>query len=92
MTDKYVNYWATVANRLSPNKYVVGFDPLNEPLPAWTGIMQAIYEITFGHYDSTELTPLYTKVFEKYMDANKENLMFFEPGQFPDTLPIGPEG
>lgn len=45
-----------------------------------------------GHFDNTQLQPLYTRFYEKYMAADKSNLMWFEPGQFPDTLPLGPEG
>ena len=39
MQDNMVNYWEKVANALSPNQYVMGFDPFNEPMPAWTGIV-----------------------------------------------------
>ena len=36
--DKYVDYWSYTAKRLSPNEFVVGFDPFNEPLVSWKGI------------------------------------------------------
>lgn len=29
---------------------------------------------------------MYTKVFQKYKAANPENIMYFEPTQFPDTI------
>ena len=34
LTDAFVNYWDAVAKRFSKNKYVIGFDPINEPFPA----------------------------------------------------------
>lgn len=45
-----------------------------------------------GHFDTEELVPMYTRVFEKYKAANPESVMFFEPGQFPDTYPYGRYG
>ena len=90
--DKYVAYWAKVAQRLSANKYVMGFDPFNEPMPSWDGIEEALYEITDGHFESTQLAPLYTRIHEKYMEVSNDTIMWFEPGEFPDTMPIGDEG
>lgn len=34
LQDSFVNFWDVVSKRLSNNKYVVGYDPLNEPFPA----------------------------------------------------------
>jgi endoglycosylceramidase len=31
--DKYLEYWSYVSNRLSSNKFVIGYDPINEPGP-----------------------------------------------------------
>ena len=33
MTDKFVAFWDEVSKRFNKNPYVVGFDPINEPLP-----------------------------------------------------------
>jgi len=38
MQDKYVAYWDKVSSSLSQNKYVMGFDPFNEPMPSWSGV------------------------------------------------------
>jgi len=43
-----------------------------------------------GDYDRKDLQPLYAKLYEKYQAADPDNLMFFEPGQFPDEIGIGP--
>jgi len=37
--------------------------------------------------DKHQLAPMYERLFEKYQEADKENLMWFEPAQFPDELP-----
>ena len=31
LQDKFVDYWGRVAQKFAKNKYVMGFDPLNEP-------------------------------------------------------------
>lgn len=87
LQDKYVAYWDKVAERLSPNKYVIGFDPFNEPLPSWNGIIDLLNTVFFGHFDKNDLAPLYTKIFNVIQKHNKDNIMYFEPGQFPDEAP-----
>lgn len=66
---------------------MVGFDPFNEPLVSWKGIMSLLFEIFPGNMDKHELTPIYERIFEKYQEADKDNMMWFEPAQFPDELP-----
>jgi endoglycosylceramidase len=62
--DKYVAFWDKVSEKLSPNKYVIGFDPFNEPLPAWNSITDALWTISFGHFDRNDLTPIYKRIFQ----------------------------
>ena len=31
LQDRFIDYWAVVSKRLAGNKYVIGYDPLNEP-------------------------------------------------------------
>jgi len=88
MQDKYVAYWAKVAQSLSTNKFVMGFDPFNEPYPSWTGVKQAVAQMVFRTFDHSSLEPLYARIFEKYMEVDKESIMFFEPGQCPDITTI----
>jgi len=92
MQDKYVAYWEFVANKLSQNQFVVGFDPFNEPLPAWGSIGGIVDMLWPGNYDKKELAPLYERIFAKYKKADDRNIMMFEPGQFPDELPFGNRG
>jgi hypothetical protein len=32
------------------------------------------------------LAPLYEKIYKEYQKASKDNIMMFEPGQFPDMI------
>lgn len=88
MQDKYVEYWGHVAEKLANNKYVVGFDPFNEPLPSWVGLIDTLWTIMpqSGHFDRYDLQPMYARIMEKYKAANPDSKMFFEPGQFPDEI------
>jgi len=89
LADKFVNYWAEVATTLSKNEYVVGFDPINEPSPSWTSISDLVGTLMPGAFDANNLAPLYTRINEKIQKADKEGLLWFEPGQFPDGVGVG---
>jgi aryl-phospho-beta-D-glucosidase BglC (GH1 family) len=84
--DKFVTFWDVVSKRLSKNEFVIGFDPLNEPIPSsiWRNPALKLPK----RFDKTELTPLYEKIFQKYKEnqvsADEPNIMFFEPAQWPD--------
>lgn len=93
MQDKYVAYWAFVAKNLSPNPYVVGFDPFNEPLPAFSGVNTVPSLLWPGNFDKTQLNPMYERIYnEAYKPADSKSIMYFEPGQFPDVLPFFSRG
>lgn len=66
MADKYVSYWQKVADTLSQNKYVVGYDPFNEPFTGWDGLADAANTLWPGHFDRYKLAPLYTRLNEKF--------------------------
>ena len=81
-----MSYWEYVSQKLSSNPYVIGFDPLNEPLPGAKNIKEFITNILPGQFDKNQLTPLYERIYKKYKAADPESIMYFEPGQFPDIL------
>lgn len=56
-------------------------------MPAFGNVLDVVNKLWPGHYDREQLAPLYSKIYAKYMNANTENIMAFEPGQFPDSLP-----
>jgi endoglycosylceramidase len=86
LQDKFVAYWDKVSARFSNNQFVVGFDPLNEPMVA------PMYEnplLLMPHkFDQESLAPMYTRIYEKYKQNNENNIMWFEPSQFPDEIGI----
>lgn len=82
MQDKFVDYWAHVAQRFTTNPYVIGYDPLNEPFPANPAKDPML--LTPGHMDKTYLAPLYENLFTEYSKHQKS--MWFEPVPFPDEV------
>lgn len=87
LQDKFVDYWDVTSARLTNNPYVVGFDPLNEPFPGEP--LQDPKLIIPGVMDKTQLAPMYERVYERYKANDAESIMWFEPAEFPDWLPIG---
>lgn len=81
MQDKFVNYWVHVAKRFANNKYVMGFDPLNEPSAPTESLFNYINrKLRKGVDDRTLLTPLYSRIQkEAYAIASKDSIMYFEP-------------
>lgn len=92
MQEKYVDYWAEVADKLSQNPYVVGFDPINEPGPGFDSITDMFQSLMPGQFDVRKLEPLYKKIYARLHAANKSNVMWFEPCQFPDGVSPGIPG
>lgn len=90
LQDKYVAYWDKMSSILAKNKYVIGFDPTNEPLPSWTSAANALWTIMpeSGNFDYYDLQPMYTRIYEAYAKYNNNSYMWFEPGQIPDEIGI----
>jgi len=42
-----------------------------------------------GGFDSRKLAPLYDKIYKRLQAVSKDNIMWFEPCQFPDGLGVG---
>ena len=86
LQDKFISYWDHTSARFAKNPYVVGYDPLNEPL-AGNPLHNAFLEVP-GVADREVLDPLYSKIFDKYIKNDDKAVMWFEPPPQPDTLPI----
>lgn len=64
---------------------MIGYDPLNEPIPA--NVYNDLTLLIPGKLDKTLLAPLMTRVFnEAYIPAANDKIMMFEPAQFPDNF------
>jgi endoglycosylceramidase len=89
MRDNFINFWHAVAERFHDNEHVIGFDPLNEPFPAWRDPLGfAMSFLVGGHFDQTLLGPMYADIYAKMQESNVEFPMVFEPTQIGDFLPI----
>ena len=63
LQDKFINYWDAVSNYYKSNKYVVGYDPLNEPFPGDAYEDESlVYEP--GKFDADKLQPLYKRAYQ----------------------------
>jgi aryl-phospho-beta-D-glucosidase BglC (GH1 family) len=83
MLDKFIAYWVHVAKRFAKNKYVMGFDPMNEPSTPTDNLlhyyMAKYFGVRLGYYDKHILAPLYTRIQkEAYKVASNDTIMYFE--------------
>ena len=87
LQDKFVTYWDTVSARFANNPYVVGYDPINEPMPA-NLLTDPSLALQTTKMDKTILTPLYKRTYDVYQKHDSSKTMFFEPCQVPDVVPL----
>jgi len=84
--QKFSNYWKVVAETFKDSPTVLGYDLLNEP---WAGnIWEDSSVIEPGKTDKKYLQPLYQRLNTVIRGIDTEKILFFEPTQFPDTMPV----
>lgn len=85
--DRFAEYWGVVSKALSPNPYVIGYDPLNEP---WPGNFYNDFSLFYRQtkFDSEYLFPMLQRVHKAIRANDDKNIYFFEAAQFPDTFPM----
>ena len=88
MQDDFIAYWDVVSKKFAGNKYVIGYDPLNEPFPSSLFSDPTIL-LNNGRFDQTKLAPMFKRAFEKYHTNDPTQIMMFEGTQGPDTIGIG---
>lgn len=82
--DKFLAYWNTVSVFFANNQYVVGYDPLNEPLAAnYDSNPEYAYP---GVFDREVLQYLWQNVSKVIRGNDKQKIIFFEPVQS-DVIP-----
>lgn len=86
LQDKFVAYWDHTSAKFAGNPYVVGYDPLNEPL-AGNPFHFLGLEVP-GVADRQRLDPMYSQIYEKYQANDKNAVMWFEPVPQPDSVPL----
>ena len=87
LQEHFFDYWAVVAERFKDNEYVLGYDIINEPFAA---NLQKDSTLFFDQskFDREVLTPFYERAVDVIRKHASSHLVFFEPAQFPDTLPL----
>ena len=75
--DKFLSYWDVVSEFFSNNRYVIGFDPLNEPYPG-DAVKNPFLAILPGYFDRKRLQPLYSKIYKTYQKYDESKIMFFD--------------
>lgn len=87
MRDKFADYWVAMAERFHENEFVIGFDPINEPFPAWHDMWSFLTSfIIGGRFDQDLLSPMYHDIYTKMKEKHVELPMFFEPTQVGDWM------
>jgi endoglycosylceramidase len=87
LLDKFIAFWAIVAQKFKGNDYVLGYDLFNEPFPG--GLFKdPISALLPGKPDNNQLLPFYRKIDIRLREIDDDYLMMFEPMPFPDLLPI----
>ena len=84
--EKFVEFWKVVAKKFKGNKYVLGYDLWNEPIPG--GTMQDIKNLIPGRPDVVSILPVYKKVNKALREIDPNYILFFENTPVPDTIPL----
>ena len=82
-----MGYWDAVAASFSNNKYVIGYDPINEPMPSNIYTEPSLF-LEHGKFDREILQPLYKRSYDVYQKYDQSKAMFFEAAEFPDEIGI----
>mmetsp|Transcript_28635 Transcript_28635/g.50911 ORF Transcript_28635/g.50911 Transcript_28635/m.50911 type:complete len:530 (-) Transcript_28635:411-2000(-) len=83
--DRFFDYWNVTSAFFAGNSYVVGYDPLNEPIVAdfWKDPLLLLP----GRFDRTVLQGLYQDYNAVIRKNTPDQIVFFEPVTF-DLLPL----
>jgi endoglycosylceramidase len=80
-------YWSKLAERFAANDNVIGYDILNEPWPA-NIYHDAELFLKPETFDREKLYPFSQRANSVVREKDAATIVFFEPAQFPDTLPF----
>lgn len=82
---RFLDYWDIVTNTFKDNPYVLGYDPINEPLIA--NFWKDLTLLLPGKFDREVLQGLYQDFNSVVRRNTKDQIIFFEPTQL-DLLPL----
>ena len=87
LMDKFMDFWSVVAERFAANDNVIGYDILNEPWAANLYHDKSLF-LKPESFDRDLLYPMSVRANQVVREKDTEGIIFFEPAQFPDTLPF----
>jgi len=85
--DKFAAFWQHVAKRFDRNPNVIGYDIINEPFTA-NMYKDSMLFADRKKFDREVLTPFYAKIAKEIREVDDLHIIFFEPTQFPDVIPL----
>ena len=85
--DKMMDFWKVVAEKFKDNPTVAGYDVMNEP---WVANLfhDSMLFLDTQKFDREKLFPFSQKAHNAIRTVDDKKIIFFEPSQFPDTLPF----
>ena len=75
---RYVQMWQHVAGYLAKQPGIVGYDPMNEPMPG-TGAASCVAADGCGEFEAGKLSAFYRLVTGAIRAVDRRRLIFFEP-------------
>lgn len=87
LQDKFMDFWKVVATKFANNSNVLGYDIFNEPFTANTYKDSSLF-YDQNKFDRTVLHQFYMRAHEVIRTVDPDHFIFFEPAQFPDTIPL----
>jgi len=86
LQDKFAAFWKVVATKFNGNSNVIGYDIVDEP---WVANLFKDASLTaWAKFDREKLQPMYEKVTAAIREVDEDHIVFFQPAQFPDKLPV----
>jgi endoglycosylceramidase len=72
LQEEYIKAWEFVVDRFKENRFVIGYDLMNEPFFGSSNPLT-------GEFERSYLQPFYEKIISRLKKIDKDHLYFFEP-------------
>jgi len=81
LQDHYIMAWQKIMERFRDNKFVIGYDLMNEP---WGGDLIKVF--LSGEFEKKLLTAFYARMIPELRKTEPDKYLFFEPTPAPVTF------